>query len=118
MDMRIAVVSLWAQDVPGAAHFYRDVLGLPWLAHFGGDRPHFDLGSTLLTIVHGRPALPPDPEPHFPVVAFSTPDLEAAMKKLQSHGVSLPWGMESNASSRWVMFHDPEGNLLELVEFK
>jgi hypothetical protein len=40
------------------------------------------------------------------------------MKKLQSHGVSLPWGMESNASSRWVMFHDPEGNLLELVEFK
>ena len=40
------------------------------------------------------------------------------MKKLRTHGVDLPWGVESNASSRWVMFRDPEGNLIEMVEFK
>ena len=118
MDIRIAVISLWAENVPAAVHFYRDVVGLPLLAHFEGDRPHFDLGGPILTIICGRPALPPDPEPRFPVVAFSIPDLDAAMEKLQTHEVNLPWGVESNASSRWVMFRDPEGNLIELAEFK
>ena len=118
MDIRIAVISLRAENVPAAAHFYRDMVGLPLLAHFEGDRPHFDLGGPILTIIRGRPALPPGLEPRFPVVAFSIPDLDAAMEKLQTHEVNLPWGVESNASSRWVMFRDPEGNLIELAEFK
>ncbi len=118
MDIRIAVISLRAENVPVAVHFYRDIVGLPLLAHFESDRPHFDLGGPILTIIRGRPALPPDPEPRFPVVAFSIPDLDAAMEKLRTHGLNLPWGVESNASSRWVMFHDPEGNLIELAEFK
>jgi catechol 2,3-dioxygenase-like lactoylglutathione lyase family enzyme len=118
MDIRIAVISLWAENVPAAAHFYRDVVGLPLLAHFESDRPHFDLGGTILTIIYGRPALPPDPEPRFPVVAFSIPNLDKGVEKLRMHGVSLPWGVESNARGRWVMFRDPEGNLIELVEFK
>ena len=80
MDIRIAVISLWAENVPAAVHFYRDVVGLPLLAHFEGDRPHFDLGGPILTILRGRPALPPDPEPRFPVVAFSIPDLDAPWK--------------------------------------
>ena len=50
------------------------------------------------------------------MVAFSVPDLEAAVKKLQFHEVDLPWGVEINATERWVMFHDPAGNLIELVE--
>ena len=118
MDIRIAVVSLWAEDVPAAVHFYQDVVGLPFQVHSGGDSPHFDLGGTALTIIRGRPALPPDPEPRFPVVAFSVPDLEAAVVRLFSHGVDLPWGVVTNATGRWVMFHDPAGNLIELVEFK
>ena len=117
MNIRIAVVSLWAEDVPAAAHFYRDVIGLPLKSHFAGDRPHFDLGGTYLTILHGHPDPHPDPEPRFPEVAFSTPDLDEAVEKLRTHGVNLPWGVETNTSGRWVMFHDPAGNLIELVEF-
>jgi catechol 2,3-dioxygenase-like lactoylglutathione lyase family enzyme len=116
MEIRIAVVSLWAEDVPASVHFYRDVLDLPLLAHRPNDHPHFDLGGTYLTILRGQPALFLKPEPRFPVVAFSVPDLEAAVKKLQFHGVNLPWGLETNTSERWVMFHDPAGNLIELVE--
>jgi predicted enzyme related to lactoylglutathione lyase len=115
MDIRIAVVSLWAEDVASVAHFYRDVVGLPLRSHSGQDRPHFDLGGTILTILRGCPALPPDPR--FPVVAFSVPNLDIAIEKLRSQGVVLPWGLETNASGRWVMFHDPAGNLIELVEF-
>jgi hypothetical protein len=31
--------------------------------------------------------------------------------------VDLPWGIERDEHSRWAMFHDPAGNLIELVEF-
>ncbi len=117
MTPRIAVVSLWAENVPASAHFYRDVLGLNLLAHHPGERIHFDLDGCILTIVPGHPALPPDPEPRFPVIGFSVPILDEAMESLRLHGVEMPWGVESNASGRWVMFRDPAGNLVELVEF-
>ena len=118
MDIRIAVISLRAEDVPSSAHFYQEAVGLPLRADSTRDHPHFDLGGIILTIVHGRPGLPRDPEPRFPQVAFSVPDLDAAVERLRSRHVDLPWGVESNASGRWVMFRDPAGNLIELVEFK
>jgi hypothetical protein len=36
---------------------------------------------------------------------------------LQAHHVELPWGVEARAKDRWVMFHDPGGNLIEFVQF-
>jgi catechol 2,3-dioxygenase-like lactoylglutathione lyase family enzyme len=117
MNTHIAVVSLWAEDVAATAHFYRDVIGLKFVPHHAGDRIHFDLDGCILTIVPGRPALPPDPEPRFPVVAFSVAQLDKVVETLRLHRVDLPWGVETNAASRWVMFHDPAGNLVELVEF-
>jgi catechol 2,3-dioxygenase-like lactoylglutathione lyase family enzyme len=116
MDIHIAVVSLRAEDVPTAAHFYQEILGLPVVPH-GTDRPHFDLSGTVLTILPGRPYIPENPEPRFPVLAFSVPALDPAIEILRSHGVDLPWGVESNPAGRWVMFHDPAGNLIELVEW-
>ena len=118
MNISISVVSLRAKDVPSSALFYRDVVGLKTMPHHAGDRPHFNLDGCILTIVHGRPGLPPDPEPRFPVVAFSIPDLDIAIEKLRLHSMNLPWGVETNEAGRWVMFHDPSGNLVELVEFK
>jgi catechol 2,3-dioxygenase-like lactoylglutathione lyase family enzyme len=116
MDIHLAVIGLRAEDVPACAHFYRDVIGLPVLSHYTGDRPHFDLGGPILTILPGRPALP-DPEPRFPLVAFSIPDLDAAIERLQDHRVDLPWEVETNPAGRWILFHDPAGHLIELVEW-
>jgi len=117
MNISIAVVSLRAEDVPATAHFYREAVGLKIMPHHAGDRPHFDLDGSTLTIIRGRPAIPPDTEPRFPVIAFSVPDLAAAIEKLRLHGVDLPWGVETNTAGQWVMFHDPAGNLVELVEY-
>lgn len=118
MDARIAVVSLWAEDVPTTAHFYRDVVGLRLLPHHG-DRPHFDVGGVYLTILQGKPRAAEDSVPaRFPLVAFAVEDLEAAIARLRAHRIELPWGVEEDAGARWVMFHDPAGNLVEIASFK
>jgi catechol 2,3-dioxygenase-like lactoylglutathione lyase family enzyme len=117
---RIAIVSLWAEDVPAAAHFYRDAIGLrlsPHHSHHGG-RPHFDLGGTYLTILKGKPIPAQNAEPsHFPLIAFAVDDLNSAIERLQAHHVELLTDVAEDADSRWVTFHDPAGNLIELVQF-
>lgn len=118
MDTRIAVVSLWTEDVPTTVHFYRDVIGLSLLPHHG-EQPHFDLDGSDLTILKGRPVPAQNADPsRFPIIAFAVSDFDAAVERLLAHDVELPWSVEQDAHSRWVMFHDPAGNLIELVQFK
>jgi catechol-2,3-dioxygenase len=118
MQPKLAVVSLWAEDVATTAHFYRDVIGLKLLMH-DRHRPHFDLGGVYLVILQGRSLPPLDPVPaRFPIIAFAVDDLDATIDHLRLHHIELPWGIEEDADSRWVMFHDPAGNLIELAHFK
>lgn len=118
MSVKLFIVSLWAEDLHQAAQFYREVIGLqPLTQHHGA--PHFDLGGAMLVIQSGRPRPPENPTPErFPILAFAVEDLNVALEGLQAHGVELPWGVESNPALRWVMFHDPAGNLLEMVQFE
>jgi predicted enzyme related to lactoylglutathione lyase len=118
MEPRIAVVSLWAEDVINTAHFYHDVLGLKLSAHHGG-MPHFDVNGVVLVILKGRPS--PAEESHppdFPILAFEVENLDLMIDRLQKHGVDLPWGMEQRTGSRWIKFYDPGGNLIELVSYE
>jgi catechol 2,3-dioxygenase-like lactoylglutathione lyase family enzyme len=115
--MQLSVVSLLAEDVPAATHFYRDVLGLNLLPHHG-QRPHFDLGGIFLTILKGHPTPAQNTEPaRFPLIAFSVGDLDGMVERLGAHQVALPWGIEKYGPARWVMFNDPAGNLIELVQY-
>ena len=116
--LKSATVSLWAEDVAATAHFYRDVIGLKLLMH-DRHRPHFDLGGAFLVILQGRSLPPLDPVPaRFPIVAFAVDDLGIAVERLRAHHVHLQWGIEEDADSRWAMFYDPAGNLIELAQFK
>lgn len=115
---KLAVVSLWAEDVALSVHFYRDVLGLKLLPHHAG-RPHFDLDGVYLTILKGRPVPAREADPaRFPLLAFSVANLDSLVDRLHAHRVETPWGIESDGTSRWVMFNDPAGNLIELVQSK
>ncbi len=53
----------------------------------------------------------------FPLFALSVDNLDAMVSRLVELRIEMPWGIESNPASRWVMFHDPAGNLIELVQF-
>lgn len=117
MKLKLAVVTLWAEDVNRTADFYRVVLGLP-LVMIDRGRPHFDLGGAYLVILPGKPQQLEDATgARFPVLAFATHDLEAVVHHLKSQGVEMPWGVEEDRDSRWVMFNDPAGNLLEVARF-
>ena len=90
---KLAVVSLWAEDVAATAHFYRDVIGLKLLMH-DRHRPHFDLGGAYLVILQGRSLPPLDPAPaRFPIIAFAVDDLDTAIDRLRLYHVDLPWGI-------------------------
>ena len=113
---RVVVLSVWAEDVPKTVHFYRDVLGLKLFAHHHEDIPHFKVGETYLAILKGKPIPAKESVPErFPLFAFGVGDLDVAVERLKSQGVELPWGIEENEDSRWVMFHDPAGNLIEIT---
>jgi len=114
---RLVIVSLRAEDVPTAVHFYRDVIGLRLLPHHD-HRPAFDLGNgTYLAIVRGQPAPEQEAgESAFPVVTFAVEDLDEAVAHLQAHDVELPWGVVQRGRQRWVLFRDPAGNLVEFVQ--
>lgn len=116
MSMRIAVVGLWAEDVEAAVRFYRDVVGLRSVKQ-RRKRPHFDASGAEIVLLQGRPVAAQNAVPaSFPLVAFAVDDLEPALERLHEHGVRLPFGVGHDVHSRWVMFYDPAGNLIELVQ--
>lgn len=114
----VRVLSIWAEDVPAAARFYRDVLGLQTFGGASHDhRPHFRVGETFLVILQGQPQPATNADPgEFPLFALDISDLDAAVEQLRAYDVLLPYGIDT--ARRYVMFKDPAGNLIELVESK
>jgi catechol-2,3-dioxygenase len=116
MITQISVVALWASDVPACAQFYREVVGL-YQVPSHGNIPHFRIGGTYLVLMQGQPTPAQNATPErFPLLALATDDLDGALARLKARQVELPWGVEADANARWVMFHDPGGNLVELVQ--
>ena len=115
MKRKLAVVTLWAEDVDRMTKFYQNVLGLPLVTVERG-RPHFDFGGGYLTILPGQPYKAQDSkQSRFPVIACAVDDLSEIIHQLKSHEVEMPWGIEEDSDSRWVMFYDPGGNLIEVA---
>ena len=71
--------------------------------------------------MEGRLEQPRDPKRRWPMFALTVSDLDQSVNALRDAVVELPWGIEEfgapEPSSRYVMFHDPAGNLIEVVEW-
>ena len=114
-----------AEDLERAIAFYRDTLGLPFVAKF--DPPglaFFDLGGTRLmlsAIAEEETARPGSP------LYFAVDDIEAATATLEARGVTIESGPHAifkdeqgvfgpAGAEEWMaFFRDTEGNLLALV---
>jgi catechol 2,3-dioxygenase-like lactoylglutathione lyase family enzyme len=115
MKLKLAVVTLWAEDVQKMTDFYQNILGLPLITMHHG-RPHFDFGGGYLTVLQGKPyKIQESMESRFPILAFAVEDVHKFIHQLEKHNIEMPWGVETDSDSSWVMFYDPAGNLIEVA---
>ena len=116
----LSTAGIWSEDIQkNLLPFYRDVLGLPLAI----DMPEFVvLGSdptgpsvTLGTHseVKGKNM---DPARH--MVGLATDDIHADVQRLKSKGVEFIEEPTAFDNVTVATFKDPEGNYLQLVQFK
>ncbi len=120
---------LYADDLPRAMAFYREVLGFVPLKGDGGERfQAFDAGGrgVLLLFKRGGTLLPmPAPGgtipphngigPHHIAFGIDPECYDAWVKRLREHGVAIESETHWARGGRSLYFRDPENHLVELV---
>jgi predicted enzyme related to lactoylglutathione lyase len=109
--------TIWSEDLNHLLPFYRDVLGLPVVVDTPGfvvlgprEGPALALGTH--SEVRGRNA---DPARH--MVGLTTDDIAKDWKRLKEAGVEFVEDPKDYGSVWVATFKDPEGNLLQLLQF-
>ena len=109
--------TIWSEDLHNLLPFYRDVLGLP----VGLDTPGFvvlgDPGVPALGLgthsqVRGRNA---DPARH--MIGLATDDIATDCRRLKQAGVEFIEDPKDYGAVWIATLKDPEGNLLQLLQF-
>lgn len=108
-------VYYWTRDMDRAVAFYRDVLGLELGYRAGNGWAEFRAGPIRLAL-HGTEEsdLPPGG-----TIVFRVDDLDDARSALQQRGVVFD-GHEAEVPGvgRFATFHDPDGNPVQLIEYR
>ncbi len=109
---RVHHVSLNVADLPAAARFYTDVLGLSPLPRpdLGVDGVWLDAGEQQLHLIEVAGFDAPAGQ-HF---AFEVVDIDATIAELRDRGVRVSDPATIDDVCRQAFFSDPSGNLLEL----
>lgn len=124
-------VVLVVKDIAATLAFYRDVLGLEVLGEaewLRGERPFPSLkvGTANMLNVHlaDYPHGARNPQPGSDDLCFVWDGpIEAAVERLRAKNVTIEIGPVKRRGARGVMgtsvyFHDPDGNLLELMSYR
>jgi catechol 2,3-dioxygenase-like lactoylglutathione lyase family enzyme len=108
-------VYYWTRDMDRAVAFYETTLGLPVSRRAGNEWAEFQAGGISLAL-HGteEASMPPSG-----TVVFRVEDLDEARWALEQRGVVFD-GHESEVPgvARFTTFRDPDGNLLQLIEYR
>jgi catechol 2,3-dioxygenase-like lactoylglutathione lyase family enzyme len=112
---RLDHVYYWVADLDRSVRFYRDVLGLRLLQLHGASWAEFDAGGRPFALhgaVEGQPV-----SPGGATAVFSVLDLDAARAKLEERGVRFHHDGDVPGLARYALFHDPDGNTAQLIEY-
>jgi catechol 2,3-dioxygenase-like lactoylglutathione lyase family enzyme len=119
----IVETAICAGDLESAERFYRDVLGLEFLAKEPGRHVFFRVGDAQVFLIF-RPQstetgdrLPPHGTHgagHF-AFGIATDDLDEWRDRLTRHGVAIEHEESWPLGGRSLYFRDPAGNLGELI---
>ncbi|GAB3850021.1 VOC family protein [Hymenobacter terrigena] len=119
-------VALICSDYAASKRFYTDILGLEILAEtYRADRESYKLDLAIngqyLIELFSFPS--PPPRPSYPEaaglrhLAFAVPDVAAAIRHLEAHGVACePVRVDELTGRRFTFFADPDGLPLEFYE--
>ena len=122
MIKQFAGASIWSEDLNNLLPFYRDVLGLK--ANATTETPNFvllgedsidepSLGLGTHSEVRGRNT---DPARH--MIGFMSDDLAADWKRLKEAGVEFIEDPTDYGDISIATLKDPEGNLVQLFQFR
>ena len=130
--IKVAMTSVYVDDVARAHAFYTDVLGFE-------TRTHMDLGDDTLFVTVGaaeggqpdlelllEPGQSPVAEPYrravyeagLPCIVFSVDDLAAEFERLTGLGVRFTHEPQEQGPVLAAVFDDTVGNLVQLVQPK
>jgi predicted enzyme related to lactoylglutathione lyase len=104
--------SIWSEDLNNLLPFYRDVLGLTVSVQTPGFVVLGGLALGTHDRVRGRNA---DPARH--MVGLTTDDLTGDWKRLKDAGVRFVEDPTDYGTVRIATLEDPEGNLVQLLQF-
>jgi catechol 2,3-dioxygenase-like lactoylglutathione lyase family enzyme len=98
-------------DLAAAAHFYRDVLGLPQEVYSEEHQwAEFDCGNVTLALKGGAPA----PLAGGARLALAVADIDAAYADLTARGVALADPPRDHGCCRHLEVRDPDGHIVIL----
>jgi len=130
--IKVAMTSVYVDDVTKAHAFYTDVLGFE-------TRTHMDLGGGTLFVTVGaaegaqpdlqlllEPGHGPIAEPYrkavyeagLPCIVFSVDDIEAEYERLRGLGVRFTQGPQEQGPVITAVLDDTVGNLVQLAQRK
>jgi predicted enzyme related to lactoylglutathione lyase len=115
----LSAVIIISKDMERLVGFYRDVIGLPLEGEeHGGTKKHYgcELGH-----IHFAIHPPENFEDHATGtgstrLAFTTFDVSALAKRIESHGHKLVFGPKDTGFAQMIAVHDPDGNYVEFTQ--
>jgi predicted enzyme related to lactoylglutathione lyase len=116
----LSTAGIWSEDIQKSLlPFYRDVLGLPVAV----DTPEFVvLGSNptgpSVTLGTHSDVKGKNPDPARHMVGLATDDVHGEVERLKSRGVEFIDDGQDFGNVTVATFKDPEGNYIQLVQFK
>jgi catechol 2,3-dioxygenase-like lactoylglutathione lyase family enzyme len=108
-------VYYWVTDMDRAVRFYQEVVGLRLLERHDSNWAELDAGSIRLALHGTREGAPVSGGGA--AAGFRVDDLDATESALRTRGVRFVHQGEVEGYGRFALFPDPDGNLIEVIEF-